>query len=79
MSVTHGLVTAQCCKRIEIDRERKRKIRFSENGDIVVDFGAVPLSDAFSNPHDVPALLFLQFNIGVEHTEVKLVQEGQFI
>jgi len=51
----------------------------SEDGDVVVDLGAVPLGDALGDPHDVPALLLLQLHVGVEHTEVELVEEGELV
>lgn len=51
----------------------------SENGDVVVDLGAVPLGDALCDPHDVPALLLLQLDVGVEDAEVELVEEGQLV
>ena len=46
-----------------------------ENGNVVVDLGAVPLCDAFGDPDDVPALLLLQLQEGVEHAEVELLHE----
>lgn len=53
--------------------------RGSEDGDVVVDLGAVPLGDALGDPHDVPALLLLQLDVGVENAEVELVEEGQLV
>ena len=50
-----------------------------EYGDVVVDLGTVPLGNALSNPHDVPALLFLQLDICIEHAEVELVEERQLV
>jgi len=50
-----------------------------EYGDVVVNLSPVPLGDTLCNPHNVPALLFLQFDIGIEHAEMKLIQEGQLI
>lgn len=50
-----------------------------EDGNIVVDLGAVPLGNALGDPDDVPALLLLQLDVGVENTEVELVEEGQLI
>lgn len=51
----------------------------SEDGDVVIDFGAVPLGDALGDPDNVPALLLLQLDVGVENAEMELVQESQFI
>lgn len=53
--------------------------RGSKDGNVVVDLGAVPLSDALGDPDDVPALLLLQLDVGVEDTEVELVEEGQLV
>lgn len=50
-----------------------------EDGNVVVDLGAVPLGDALGDPDNVPALLLLQLDVGVENTEVELVEEGQLI
>lgn len=50
-----------------------------EYGDVVVNLSPVSLGDTLCNPHNVPALLFLQFDIGIEHAEMKLIQEGQLI
>ena len=35
----------------------------------------MPLRDAFCDPDDVPALLLLQLQEGVEHAEVELLHE----
>ena len=35
----------------------------------------MPLCDAFGDPDDVPALLLLQLQEGVEHAEVELLHE----
>lgn len=50
-----------------------------EDGNVVVDLGAMPLGDALSDPHDVSALLLLQLDVGVENAEVELVEEGQLV
>lgn len=39
----------------------------------------MPLGDALGDPDDVPALLLLQLDVGVENTEVKLIEEGQLV
>lgn len=39
----------------------------------------MPLGDALGDPHDVPALLLLQLDVGVENAEVELVEEGQLV
>ena len=46
-----------------------------EDGNVVVDLGSVPLRDAFGDPDDVPALLLLQLQEGVEDPEVELLHE----
>lgn len=51
----------------------------SKDRNVVVDLGAVPLCDALGDPHNVPALLLLQLDVGVEDTEVELVEEGQLV
>lgn len=51
----------------------------SEDGNVVVDLSAVPLGDALGDPDDVPALLLLQLDVGVENAEVELVEEGQLV
>ena len=50
-----------------------------EDGNVVVDFGTVPLGDALGDPDDVPTLLLLQLHVGVEDAEVELVEEGQLV
>ena len=35
------------------------------------------LSDTLGDPHDVSTLLFLQANVGIEHTKVKLLHERE--
>ena len=47
----------------------------SEDGDVVVDLGPVLLGDALRDPDDVPALLLLQLQEGVEDAEVELLHE----
>lgn len=39
----------------------------------------MPLGDALGDPHDVPAFLLLQLDVGVEDAEVELVEEGQLV
>lgn len=53
--------------------------RGSKDRNVVVDLGAVPLCDALCDPDDVPALLLLQLDVGIENTEVELVEEGQLV
>lgn len=57
----------------------RRQDEGSEDRNVVVDLGAVPLGDALGDPHDVPALLLLQLDVGVEDAEVELVEEGQLV
>lgn len=51
----------------------------SEDRNVVVNLGAVPLGNTLCDPDDVPALLLLQLDVGVENTEVELVEEGQLV
>lgn len=46
-----------------------------QDWNVIVDFGAMLLGDAFSNPDNVSAFLFLQFQVRVEDTEVELLHE----
>lgn len=39
----------------------------------------MPLGNTLSDPDDVPALLLLQLHVGVEDTEVELVEESQLV
>lgn len=50
-----------------------------EDGDVVVDLGAMALRDALSNPHNVATFLFLKLHKGIKDTKVELVQEGQLV
>lgn len=50
-----------------------------EDGDIVVNLGAMALGDALSNPHNVATFLFLKFHKGIKDTKVELIQEGQLV
>lgn len=50
-----------------------------EDGDVVVDLGAVALGNALGNPHNVATFLLLEFHESVENTKVELVQEGQLV
>lgn len=47
-----------------------------EDGDVVVNLGAMALCNALSNPHNVSAFLFLKLHKGIKDTKVELVQEG---
>lgn len=60
-------------------RDRGPRKPHSENWNVVVDFGAVPLGNALCDPDDVPALLLLQLDVGVKDAEVELVEEGQLV
>lgn len=46
-----------------------------QNGDVVVDLCTMFLRDTFCNPNDVAAFLFLQFQIGVKDSKVKLLHK----
>lgn len=46
-----------------------------QDWDIIVDLGAMFLSDAFSDPNNVSAFLFLQLQIGIENSEMELLHE----
>lgn len=50
-----------------------------ENRNVVVDFGSVSLRNAFSNPYNISAFLFLQLYISVEYSKMELVIEGKHI
>jgi len=46
-----------------------------KDGDVVIDLGAVFLRNALRDPDNVPALLLLQLQVGVEHAAVELLHE----
>lgn len=50
-----------------------------EDGNVVVDLGSVLLRHALCDPDDVAAFLFLQLQVGVEHTKVELLNEGEHV
>ena len=64
--------------RSEIKYEGKQSSD-SEDGDVVVNLCPVALSHTLADPDDVPALLLLQLEEGVEHTEVELLHEGVLV
>lgn len=39
--------------------------------------GPLPLRDALRDPDDIATLLLLQFDVGVEDSEVELLQKGK--
>lgn len=47
-----------------------------ENRNVVINLGTVLLGNTLSNPHNVAALLFLQFEVGIENSKVELVEES---
>lgn len=49
---------------------------YLEDGNIIVNFSAMLLGNTFSNPHNVTALLFLEFQVRIEYTKVELLHEG---
>ena len=51
----------------------------SKNGDVVVNLGSVALSHALADPNDVPTLLLLQLEEGVEDPKVELLHEGVLV
>lgn len=53
--------------------------RALEDGDVVVNLGAVALGNALGNPYDVATFLLLELHKSVENTKVELVQEGQLV
>lgn len=59
--------------------ERIGGIGGSKDRNVIVNLGAVPLGDTLCNPDDVPALLLLQLDVGIENTEVELVEESQLV
>jgi len=50
-----------------------------EDGYVVVNLGFLPLCDTLSDPDNVAALLFLQFDVGVKYSEVELLQESKCV
>lgn len=46
---------------------------------VVVYLGLLPLRDALSDPDDVTTLLLLQFDVGVEYSEMELLQENKCV
>ena len=54
---------------------KKQELLSIKDGNVVVDFGPVPLRHALRDPDDVPALLLLQLEEGVEHAEMELLHE----
>lgn len=46
------------------------------DGDVVVNLGSVLLGDALCNPHNVATFLFLEAEVGIEHSKVELVEES---
>merc|ERR1719382_2009853 len=62
----------------EIKYEGKQSSN-SEDWDVVVNLCPVALSHTLADPDDVPALLLLQLEEGVEHTEVELLHEGVLV
>ena len=50
-------------------------LRWLENWNIIVDFGAMFLCNTFRYPDNVTAFLFLQLQICIEHSKVELLNE----
>lgn len=50
-----------------------------EDGDVVVYLGLSSLCHTLGDPDDVAALLLLQFDVGIKHAEVELLQEGEHV
>ena len=46
------------------------------NGNITLDFSPMSLSNALCDPNYIPAFLFLQFDVRVEATVLKLLHEA---
>ena len=55
---------------------KKQELLSIKDGNVVVDFGPVPLRHALRDPDDVAALLLLELEEGVEDAEVKLLHKG---
>ena len=51
----------------------------SENWNVVINLCSVSLCDALGNPDHVPTLLFLETNVRVERSKMKLLHEGQHV
>ena len=47
-----------------------------EYWNVTVDLRSMALCHTLRNPNDVPALLLLEFDVGVEDAKVELLQEG---
>lgn len=45
----------------------------SEYGNVVVNLGLVPLCNAFSNPYNITAFLFLELDVSVKHSKMELL------
>lgn len=56
-------------------RARAHIARHLEDRNVVVDFGAMLLCNALGYPDNVPALLLLQLQVGVEDAEMELLNE----
>lgn len=50
---------------------------YLENRNVVIDLGAMFLRNTLGYPHDVPALLLLEFQVGVEDAKVELLQKRE--
>lgn len=46
-----------------------------ENGNVVVNFRTMFLGHAFTDPHNVSALLLFKLEVCIEHPKVELLQE----
>lgn len=67
------------CQRTQTHTCREPRARALEDGDIVVNLGAVALGNALGDPYNVATLLLLELHKGIEDTKVELVQEGQLV
>ena len=70
------MITTQSHNNINIGRYLVYKLEYRY---VIVNLGPVPLSNTLRYPDNVPALLFLQSYVRVEHTIVELLHEGKHI
>lgn len=47
---------------------------FLQDGNVIIDFAAMPLSNALSNPNYVTSFLLFQFDESIKDAEVELMK-----
>ena len=62
------------------EREKKMVLKILrgglEDGDVVINLGAMLLGNAFGNPDNVSALLLLELQVRVEDSEMELLHKA---